>query len=82
MAVFQSKYRELSFYVAGEKHSFSSGSYSTDDTKVIAVLETLTDAKRIDEPEPEPVAPKAEQPKADETKTEDKPSTRRKASAK
>lgn len=80
MAVFQSKYRELSFYVNGEKHSFSSGSYSTDDTKVIAVLETLADAKRIDEPEP--VAPKVEQTKVNETKTEDKPTTRRKSSAK
>ncbi|MBG9736536.1 hypothetical protein [Paenibacillus alvei] len=80
MAVFQSKYRELSFYVNGEKHSFSCGSYSTDDTKVIAVLETLTDATRIDESEPE--APKAEQSKKeDETKTEDKPKSR-KSSAK
>ncbi|MFL1672193.1 hypothetical protein [Paenibacillus dendritiformis] len=88
MAVFQSKYRELSFYVNGEKHSFSSGSYSTDDAKVVAVLETLTDAKRIDEPEPvapdepeQPEAPKTEQPKASETKTEDKPKAR-KSSAK
>lgn len=80
MAVFQSKYRELSFYVAGEKHSFSSGSYSTDDMKVIAVLETLADAKRTDEVET--IAPEVEQLKANDTKTEDKPSTRRKASAK
>lgn len=63
MAVFQSKYRELSFYVNGERHAFSSGTFSTDDAEVIAVLETMADAKRIDEPkqteEPkEPDAPK------------------------
>ncbi|MFW5434350.1 hypothetical protein [Paenibacillus apiarius] len=81
MAVFQSKYRELSFYVNGEKHSFSSGSLSTDDTEIIAVLETLTDAKRIDEPE-QPEAPKEEQPKEDEPKPEGKPKTTRKSSAK
>lgn len=80
MAVFHSKYRELSFYVNGEKHSFASGTYSTDDTKVIAVLETLADAKRIDEPKQ--VAAEVEQPKEDEKKPEEKPSTRRKASAK
>lgn len=63
MAVFQSKYRELSFYVGGERYAFSSGTFSTDDAEVIAVLETMTDAKRIDEPkteEPkEPAEPKS-----------------------
>jgi len=70
MAVFQSKYRELSFYVNGVKHSFASGSFSTDDEEVIAVLETLTDAVRVDE-----------QSEEIEMKPEDKPKSR-KASAK
>ncbi|WP_449600303.1 hypothetical protein [Paenibacillus sp. Marseille-Q9583] len=53
MAVFQSKYRELSFYVNGEKYSFSNGSFSTDDGRLIAVLENLRDAQRVDTKEPE-----------------------------
>ncbi|MDR9852898.1 hypothetical protein RJP21_04690 [Paenibacillus sp. VCA1] len=68
MAVFQSKYRELSFYVAGERYSFSSGTFSTDDAEVIAVLDTMADAKRIDEPK------KTEEPKEpDEPKAVPKP---------
>lgn len=50
MAVFQSKYRELSFYVDGENYSFSSGTISTNDAKVIAVLEKMTDVKRVNQP--------------------------------
>lgn len=56
MAVFQSKYRELSFYVAGERHTFSSGTFSTDDAEVIAVLETMTDAIQIETGERKPEA--------------------------
>jgi len=74
MAVFQSKYRELSFYVSGERHSFSSGTFSTDNAEVIAVLETMTDVKRIDEPK------KTEEPKEP---AEPKPASKpRKASGK
>ncbi|WP_018755196.1 hypothetical protein [Paenibacillus terrigena] len=69
MAVFHSKYRELSFYVAGVKHSFSSGSFSTDDDEIIAVLDTMLDVKRIDE-------------EVNVVVSEEKPTTRRKASAK
>ena len=47
MAVFHSKYRELSFYAKGERHSFSSGVFSTDDAEIIAVLDTLTDAQKV-----------------------------------
>lgn len=50
MAVFKSKYRELSFYVDGELLSFAGGSFSTNDKKVIAVLETLKDVKQVEEP--------------------------------
>lgn len=66
------------------------GSFETEDASVIAALDGLVPAyiQRIDEPEPvapdEPeqsVAPKAEPPKASETKTEDKPKAR-KSSAK
>lgn len=81
MAVFQSKYRELSFYVNGEKHSFSNGSFSTDNVEIIAVLDTLTDAVRVDEPK-KPEAPKVEQPKDSEPQPEVKPKTARKTSAK
>ncbi len=64
MAVFQSKYRELSFYVNGAEYKFASGTFATEDAEVIAVLEQITDAKRVDvteketkkEPE-EPVKP-------------------------
>ncbi|KKO54505.1 hypothetical protein [Paenibacillus sp. DMB20] len=80
MAVFQSKYRELSFYVDGERHAFSSGTLSTDDVEVIAVLDTMADAKRIDQPKT--ASPKVESPEGTETKTEDKPPTRRKTSGK
>ncbi|WP_434750254.1 hypothetical protein [Paenibacillus amylolyticus] len=48
MAVFQSKYRELSFYVEGSRYSFSSGTLTTDDERVIAVLETMPDVIRND----------------------------------
>jgi hypothetical protein len=70
MAVYKSKYRELTFYVDGELHAFSSGSFSTTDEKVIAVLDGLTDATRVDEPN---------QP---ETKPEDKAPAKRKPSGK
>lgn len=68
------------------------GQYETDCMAEISLLDSLVPSyvQHIDEPEPiapeedepEPVAPKVEHPKADEVKTEDKPSTRRKASAK
>ena len=75
MAVFKSKYRELSFYVDDELLSFSGGSFSTNDKKVIAVLESLKDVKRLDtdavkEPEKDVKQGKlkAEEPKKKDTK--------------
>lgn len=53
MAVFQSKYRELSFYVNGAEYKFASGTFATEDAEVIAVLEQITDAKRVDVTEKE-----------------------------
>lgn len=63
MAVFHSRYRELSFYVDGESHTFSSGIYSTEDQKVIAVLVKLTDAEQIDTEEPEVADKSAPKPR-------------------
>ena len=59
MAVFKSKYRELTFYVDGKLYAFSSGSFSTDDEQVIAALEKLKDVERIDATEEKP---KTEEP--------------------
>lgn len=59
MAVYKSKYRELTFYVNGELHAFSSGSFSTTDEKVIAVLDGLTDTTRVDEAKTEEPAKEA-----------------------
>lgn len=70
MAVFQSKYRELAFYVKGRAFAFSGGRFATDDEDVIAVLETLTDAVRIDTPELEPTeeSPKPRAPRKSSAK--------------
>lgn len=58
------------------------GSFETEDDTVIKTLDTLVPAylQRIDKPES--VAPEVEQPEVNETKTEEQPSVRRKASAK
>ena len=64
MAVYKSKYRELTFYVDGELYAFSSGSFSTDDEKVIAVLDRLSDAKRVDEPKAIETKPEESEAKA------------------
>lgn len=69
MAVYKSKYRELKFYVDGELHAFSSGSFSTTDAKAIAVLDKLADANRVEEVKAE-------------AKTEEAPKTKPKAPAK
>ncbi|MFE4202136.1 hypothetical protein [Aneurinibacillus aneurinilyticus] len=71
MAVYKSKYRELTFYVDGELHAFSSGSFSTTDERVIAVLDELADALRVDESEV--IETKPEKP-AQKTPAKRKPS--------
>lgn len=50
MAVYQSKYAELTFYVDGQPRKFVSGRYKTENTKEIGVLNKITDAIRIDTP--------------------------------
>ena len=68
MAVFQSKYTELGFYVDDVFKSFKNGRYVTEDAEELKVLESLPDAQRVDEPK--------------EPKAEAKPKTTRKPSAK
>lgn len=53
MAQYTSKYNELKFYVEGKLHAFSGGSFSTTDAKIIAVLNGLTDAVKVEEDKPE-----------------------------
>lgn len=64
MAVYESRYSEFGFYVDGVFHKFHGGRYVTEDEKVIAVLDGITDAVRVDEPaKPEPkVAPAPTKP--------------------
>lgn len=51
MALFESKYQELTFYVDGKAHSFRHGQYKTEDSKEIAVLTKLADVHKVAEPE-------------------------------
>ncbi|MEH6941677.1 hypothetical protein [Bacillus sp. JJ722] len=66
MAVYESKYPELKFYVDGQLHAFYGGSFSTTDAKVIAVLDGLADAIKVEEEKAEeaPTKPKAPAKKA------------------
>ena len=78
MAKYESKYKELTFFVGNTVHKFNGGTFSTEDAEVIKVLSRVSDARRIDEPKKE--APKTEaKPKA--TKAPKK-STARKTSEK
>ncbi|WNF07472.1 hypothetical protein [Brevibacillus borstelensis] len=63
MAVYESRYVELGFYVDGVHKKFRNGRYVTEDPKEIAVLDALIDAMRVDEPEPKTEEP-APAPKA------------------
>ena len=71
MAVYESKYAELAFYVDGKLRKFQYGKYQTEDPKEIEVLDKLADVVRVD------AKAKAE-PKATEVETESKPKTTRK----
>jgi hypothetical protein len=64
MAKFKSIYSELTFYVEGKRHSFYHGEYSTDDPKVIDVLEKIPYVRRVDEV--------VEEPKKEDAKEEKK----------
>lgn len=83
MAKYKSHYSSLGFYAKGELKRFSNGEYATEDEEIIAILDGLKDAIRVDEPKA-----KAEESQPNETKSEAKPKTStakapaRKASAK
>jgi hypothetical protein len=77
MAVYESRYKELGFYADGKFYSFKNGRFTTEDKAVMAVLDKLTDVKRVDEPKVEPKQAKpAEEPKASEV-NESKPKAKK-----
>ncbi len=53
MAEFKSQYKSLGFYVNNDFHKFIDGRYVTEDEETINVLDSITDAQRVDEPKPE-----------------------------
>jgi hypothetical protein len=68
MTKYQSRYRELGFYVNGELRRFTASEYRTDSADEIAVLESLTDANKLeDESTEEPVKPTPKPRKATKT---------------
>lgn len=71
MAQFKSRYAELGFYVNGDVRYFSGGRYVTDDEDAIAVLDSITDAERVNE-EPEEAAPKTPAPRKADAKASGK----------
>jgi len=76
MAVFESRYKELGFYVNNSFKTFKNGRYVTENAVEIKALEKLADVKRIDEPKAK------EEPKAEETDAKPKKAPTRKSSAK
>lgn len=64
MAKYTSRYKELTFYVGSERKKFANGVFSTDDKDAIAVLDTLRDVIKAEEPKPA-AKPKAEDTPAD-----------------
>jgi hypothetical protein len=63
MAKYTSKYLSLSFYVNGRREQFIAGTYETEDSETIAVLQKTTDVHRVDEMQEEPKAEEAPKPK-------------------
>lgn len=49
MAVYNSNYSELSFYVDGELRSFKNGRYATDNKDEIKVLDGMVDAVKVED---------------------------------
>lgn len=64
MAKYESKYKELMFYVDGSPRSFKAGRYSTDNKAEQDALAKLADVKRVDEPAPAPTKQPEDKPKA------------------
>lgn len=51
MAKYESRYKSLGFYVNSELKRFNNGTYVTEDSDEIAVLDATIDAKRVDKAE-------------------------------
>lgn len=66
MALFESRFKELAFYVDGVRRGFVGGKYKTEVKAEIDVLSGLVDVQRVDVPAPkaEETAPKPEPKKA------------------
>lgn len=64
MAKYESKYKELMFYVDGSPRKFKAGRYSTDNKAEQDALAKLADVKRVDEPKPAAPKQSEEKPKA------------------
>ena len=79
MAIYESKYAELAFYVDGKLRKFQYGKYKTDDPKEVEVLDKLVDVKRVDEPKQ---TKPAEEPKASGSNESKPKATAKKPSAK
>jgi hypothetical protein len=79
MAVYESRYKELGFYVDGKFYSFKNGRFTTEDKAVMAVLDKLADVKRVDEPKQ---SKPAEEPKASGSNENKPKATTKKPSAK
>lgn len=62
MAKYESRYKSLGFYINSELKRFNNGTYTTEDVDEIAVLDAITDVKRVvdletTEAKPAPKAP-------------------------
>jgi hypothetical protein len=64
MAKYESKYKELMFYVDNSPRKFIAGKFETDDKAEQEALAKLADVKRVDEPAPAPKAKPEVAPKA------------------
>lgn len=72
MAKYTSRYEGLGFYVDEQLYRFHAGQFSTDDPKIIAVLDDLPDVTSVDE----------DVPAEEEAQTEEPAKTARKTAAK
>jgi hypothetical protein len=62
MAVFESHFKELGFYVDGSFKKFKNGRFVTEDKAEIAVLDKLADTRKVVEAPAKPAEEKAKEP--------------------
>lgn len=62
MAKYESHYKSLGFYVNGELKRFNYGTYTTEDADEIAVLDAITDVKRVEDLETSEAKPATKAP--------------------